>query len=319
MKTAGIKSRSGAVFCILFGLLILGAGIWVLNDFNSGALPFLEKYWPALHERLDPLFDENQELVDGWFNTAYVIGMVAVPLIAALPLISAVAVFILPYNLIKVSGTDIIVKYKAVRISDVAKIYAKGLKKIVIVTKSGRRIKQKHVAKAQKTAQLLNQRLRAGARQATQIDIEHLCDNIQYTARVARWIYDECVLPRGVNQSHLQTVELMGDCYRNRLPVRLIAMFNKKCIGTAALVENDFIGKCYTPWLAGVYVDKEFRSQGIGTELVEQIGVMAKRLGIKEMYFRTETAGRYCRSLGWQFVEAANDNGLPTEVFRIKL
>ena len=152
-------------------------------------------------------------------------------------------------------------------------------------------------------------------------EILYLSDNLIHAETVAQWIYREFFIGIREGVPYERILESARDCHSSRLPVRLIAMTDGKCAGTAALVENDFEGKEYTPWLAALYVDKPYRNKKIGMQLVERIKEIAKNLNYRELFLRTEFAGNYYRKLGWQFIESSSkDNfGLMPDIFKISL
>ena len=66
--------------------------------------------------------------------------------------------------------------------------------------------------------------------------------------------------------------------------------------GTINLIENDDSKRKHLrPWLAALVVAKEFRGQGIGTQLVRTLLVEAQRLGFTKVYFGTDGSGFYER------------------------
>jgi N-acetylglutamate synthase-like GNAT family acetyltransferase len=107
--------------------------------------------------------------------------------------------------------------------------------------------------------------------------------------------------------------------YTGTITKECVGTIAKKCVGTIAIVQNDLKCRDYTPWLASLYVDKPFRNNKIGEQLIDKIkNVAAEGLGYSELYLRTEHAGDYYRRLGWQFVESCVDEyGVNTDVFRI--
>ena len=152
------------------------------------------------------------------------------------------------------------------------------------------------------------------------IDIEYLDDNMLFAPVVAKWIFDEFIngIRRGV--SYDQVLLSFKQCHKTELPVRFIAKAGNKCVGAVSIVHNDLAYKDYTPWLASLYVDKEYRNNKIGERLIERVKSISKELGFKEIYLRTEHAGNYYRRLGWQFIESCTDEfELNTEVFMIAL
>lgn len=148
------------------------------------------------------------------------------------------------------------------------------------------------------------------------MQIKYLCDNKQYVDIVVKWIYNEFIdgIRSGISYDKVE------ESFRNRkkesLPITVVAVENEVCIGVASLVVNDLKAKEYTPWLAGLYVDKEYRSKGIGKALIEEIQSIAKRLGYDILYLRTEHTAEYYKNLGWEYVERLIDEfGLETNIF----
>ena len=153
----------------------------------------------------------------------------------------------------------------------------------------------------------------------TKVKVDYLCDNLQYAPQAAGWIFDEWVKPRASGRTKNYVLEKIKTCGKNRLPVMLIASVNDKCVGTVSLVANDLDSSRFTPWLASLYIDKDYRNQGIGKQLTEKLKSVVKELGFSEMFLRTEEAGDYYRKQGWQYIETCEDNGLRLEIFKIKL
>jgi len=154
----------------------------------------------------------------------------------------------------------------------------------------------------------------------TGVEFAYLADHPEYYEKAARWIYDEFINGIRLGISFGDVLARYSVPRSGGLPVRLIALFGGGCAGTVSLVENDLRCRDYTPWLASLVVEKEYRSRGFGRLLIEQCKNAACDLGFKELYLRTETAGGYYRKLGWSFVEVCTDEfGLEPEVFRMDL
>jgi len=109
-------------------------------------------------------------------------------------------------------------------------------------------------------------------------------------------------------------------CHKKELPIRLIAKLDNKCVGTTAIVGNDLKCRDYTPWLAALYVDEQYRGIKIGEQLIARVKAIVKELGYNEVYLRTEHTSKYYRKLGWQFIESCEDEfGLKPDVFKFML
>jgi len=147
--------------------------------------------------------------------------------------------------------------------------------------------------------------------------IEYLCDNIHFAETVAKWIYNEFIAGIRDGYSYDDCLAKRKNCHKEQLPIILIAIDDDRCIGTISLVANDLKCRDYTPWLAGLYVDPQFRNKGVGEQLIERVKEIARQLGYKELYLRTEHASGYYKKLGWEFIENCQDDfNLKPDVFR---
>lgn len=108
--------------------------------------------------------------------------------------------------------------------------------------------------------------------------------------------------------------------YITKFPIRLVVITNEKCIGTVTLIDNDFPGKSYGPWLGGLFIDAQYRNCGIGQMLLEEGIKIIKDLGYHELYLTTHTASRYYKRFGWQSVEfCKSDDGFDEEIFKFTI
>ena len=150
--------------------------------------------------------------------------------------------------------------------------------------------------------------------------IEYLCDHINFADTVAKWIFDEFINGIKVDRTYADVLSSMKNCHKLELPVRLVALIDEKCVGTVSLVFNDLKCRNYSPWLAALYVDKDFRKQKIGERLIERVKTIAADLGYRELFLRTEHASGYYRKLNWEFVENCDDEyNLKPDVFKCRL
>lgn len=128
-------------------------------------------------------------------------------------------------------------------------------------------------------------------------EITHLFHHAQHTRAVAEMIYNEfwvdVVGGRTVDglDEHLQNTHDLS-----RIPLSWIALVDGQLAGTINLIENDDSQRTHLrPWLAALVVAKEFRGQGIGTQLVHTLLAEARRLGFPTVYFGTDGPGFYER------------------------
>jgi predicted N-acetyltransferase YhbS len=82
----------------------------------------------------------------------------------------------------------------------------------------------------------------------------------------------------------------------DRLPLCLVALHQGRPIGVVNLVDND--DDDHTDWhprLAGMVVAEPWRGHGVGSALVRELLVQARRLGFERVYFGTDGPGFYTR------------------------
>ncbi|HEX3043578.1 MAG TPA: GNAT family N-acetyltransferase, partial [Bacillota bacterium] len=100
--------------------------------------------------------------------------------------------------------------------------------------------------------------------------IKHLLDYPEHLETVSSWIYQEFIDTASVSYEEIKA--FFKKRFHHKLPITLIALKDKECIGTISLFEGDLdTRRDLKPWLAAFYVKKEYREQGIGAELINSI------------------------------------------------
>jgi predicted N-acetyltransferase YhbS len=95
--------------------------------------------------------------------------------------------------------------------------------------------------------------------------------------------------------------------------VALVAKVDDVTTGTCLLVRSELEPQhALSPWLAGLYVDPDYRRLGVGAELVRAIEAQARQRGHRELYLYTTGAARYYERLGWRVRDRVEWNGLAT-------
>ena len=92
-----------------------------------------------------------------------------------------------------------------------------------------------------------------------------------------------------------------------KLPTHLVANIDGACVGTATLAPYDLpIRPNLTPWLAAVIVEAEWRSQGIGGQLVAEVERIAcDHYGFESIYLFTTDSDDFYHRRGWLRREGA--------------
>lgn len=89
------------------------------------------------------------------------------------------------------------------------------------------------------------------------------------------------------------------------VPSTLVAHDGDEFRGTVSLIDNDMDERPgYGPWVAALWVDPEYRGNGVGRTLIETALEKAFTQGIDTVYLcATAENSAYYVSLGWQQIE----------------
>jgi GNAT superfamily N-acetyltransferase len=88
-------------------------------------------------------------------------------------------------------------------------------------------------------------------------------------------------------------------------------------IGCAMLLRYDMTTrKDLSPWLGGIYVDKEYRQQGVASELVLHALEIARQLNTATWWLYTASSRSLYERLGWKFVETCQYEGETVTIMR---
>jgi GNAT superfamily N-acetyltransferase len=136
------------------------------------------------------------------------------------------------------------------------------------------------------------------------IEIKFLVDCPEAIPTLALWVFEQWGQQYKMASVDVQ-LELFADrVNRNKIPLSMVAFLDSRPVGTASLKTREMTTHTHLPyWLAAVYVDEQFRSKGIGTELILHATDKARDLGVETLYLHTsEQVGLYAH-LGWEEVE----------------
>lgn len=101
----------------------------------------------------------------------------------------------------------------------------------------------------------------------------------------------------------------------------LLIKDDKKIIGCAGLITNDFISRHdLYPWVSSLFIDKEERGHGYGNLLIEYAEHQAKKAGFSNIYLTTDHDGYY-EKYGWVRIEDGYDlfSMEPTRIYTKEL
>jgi GNAT superfamily N-acetyltransferase len=149
------------------------------------------------------------------------------------------------------------------------------------------------------------------------IQIDNLVNQKQFLGKVAEFWCLEWGSDKSEEGIAKKKEKIEQGLRSDGLPVVLVAFEKDRCVGTIAIVEDDLAKRPdLTPWIASVYVDKDFRGHGIARLLIESAVRKAKGLGIKKIYLHTETAHGLYEKMGWKYLcDTTNDKNEATTVY----
>lgn len=82
---------------------------------------------------------------------------------------------------------------------------------------------------------------------------------------------------------HRAGIKQMG--LQSGIPTAIVAHRNSQYLGSVLLIENDLAARAqYSPWIAALWVEPEFRSQCIAGKLIEAARDEASRHGYQACY-----------------------------------
>ena len=85
------------------------------------------------------------------------------------------------------------------------------------------------------------------------------------------------------------------------LPKFYLLLDLKKIIGSYALLRNDLISRQdLHPWFACLFVDENYRNQGLANDLIQHSFGEARKRGFDQLYLSTELDGFYEKN-GWKY------------------
>jgi GNAT superfamily N-acetyltransferase len=124
------------------------------------------------------------------------------------------------------------------------------------------------------------------------ITIEYLKNYPEYLQAVVEWVYPEWWQGK---YAFSEVVEIYKTVLNdNVLPIGLIAFENDTPVGSGLLCKDDPDIKIgVSPWLEGLYVQKEHRKCGIGKALIMEIEDIAIDLGYRYLYLSSDLENFY--------------------------
>ena len=98
--------------------------------------------------------------------------------------------------------------------------------------------------------------------------------------------------------------ESMTDCIATEKPYPrwYLMLRDGRTVGCCGIIENDFmVSDEFSPWMCGLYVEKEERGKSLGGRLLNHARMEAFSLGLKKLYLNTDHIGYY-EKYGWRYI-----------------
>ena len=136
------------------------------------------------------------------------------------------------------------------------------------------------------------------------MEILKLREHSELASEAAEWFHSKWDIPVEEYAGSIREC-LSGGC----VPQWYVAVENGQIIGGIGVIENDFHNRKYlTPNVCSVYVEENYRCQGIAGKLLEYVCEDMRSFGLETLYLITDHTGFYER-YGWKFLCMAQGDG----------
>lgn len=133
-----------------------------------------------------------------------------------------------------------------------------------------------------------------------QIEILPLADFPQAIPALAAWIHAEWGALEAIPQEEIEA-GLRRNSGCREIPTTFVALSGGKPVGTVSLDTADLPGFDHLgPWLASLFVEPEFRGQGLGSSLLKRAMGHAGRLGARPLWLWTLRDTAFFEKHGWE-------------------
>jgi len=145
----------------------------------------------------------------------------------------------------------------------------------------------------------------------TRIQFQFLADRPDAVPMIARWYFDMWGHKSPDNSVEITRQRLESTLYRDRLPLRVVAVEDREVIGAATLKLREMdIFPDREHWLGDVFVSPAARGRGVGSQLVRHLIGRAASLHIHTLHLQTvQLNGGLYAKLGWTPLEQVDYRG----------
>jgi len=139
---------------------------------------------------------------------------------------------------------------------------------------------------------------------------DHITNHPQHIPLIAQWHQTQWqhISPHMTTESRIRQYSQYSNIAA--IPSCILALANGAPVGSASLVESDMETHAHLkPWLASVFVDKQYRRQGIATQLIQRCIDNAGHVGVETLYLFTPDKANFYQKRGWKLIESCPYNG----------
>ena len=137
------------------------------------------------------------------------------------------------------------------------------------------------------------------------MEILKLREHSELASEAAEWFHSKGDIPVEEYAGSIQECLTV----KSIVPQWYVAVENQQIIGGIGVIENDFHNrKDLTPNVCAVYVEEDYRCQGIAGKLLDFVCGDMCSFGTKTLYLITDHTGFYER-YGWKFLCMAQGDG----------
>lgn len=140
------------------------------------------------------------------------------------------------------------------------------------------------------------------------MELIKLRDHWELAKEAAQWFHEKWSIPLEAYEESIQ------ECLKgtNPVPQWYLAVDGKMIAGGLGVIENDFHARRdLAPNVCAVYVEKEYRCQGIAGALLELVCRDMEEQGVRTLYLLTDHDSFYER-YGWKFLCMVQGDGEET-------
>lgn len=135
-------------------------------------------------------------------------------------------------------------------------------------------------------------------------EIYNLAQKPEFMEKAAEWFSGRFGVPK---EAYLSSMNEMICSYCNT-PQWYIVLYNEQIIGGCGIIDNDFHERTdLSPNLCALFIEPEFRGNGIAGNLLRYICADMNTRGISTLYLITEHIGFY-EQYGWKFLCMVKEN-----------